>query len=72
MTTKRQRPIASGASDAERERDVQREIDTFLRALSSYPEHFARKPYLSFQQHLFSITTSGQPRTADDDRRRSR
>jgi hypothetical protein len=71
MTTKRHRPIAAGVSDAERERDVQREVDTFLRALSSYPEHFARKPYLSFQQHLFSLTTYRHTCDQGTDRRRN-
>ncbi len=69
MTTKRHRLIARGVSDAEREREVQREIDTFLRALSSYPERFAREPYLSFEQHLFSITR--HPRNADNDPHRN-
>ena len=36
---------------------VQKEIDTFLNALDSYPERFARNPYLSFEQHLFSVVT---------------
>jgi hypothetical protein len=39
----------------ERGREVQSEIDSFLRAVQSYPDRFAREPYLSFQQHLSSI-----------------
>jgi hypothetical protein len=31
------------------------EIDSFLRALYSYPERFANQPDLSFQQYLLSI-----------------
>ncbi len=33
----------------------QQEIDSFLRALYSYPERFAIQPDLSFQQYLLSI-----------------
>jgi hypothetical protein len=62
-------------SDAGRERDVRLEIDRFVRALSSYPERFAREPYLSFQQHLSSIVTATHPHSANhssnEDRRRS-
>ncbi len=71
MTTKRHRPIARGVSGLERERNAQREIDTFLHALSSYPEHFARKPYLSFEKHLFGIMTSARAHTADNNHRRN-
>lgn len=38
-----------------RKREVHREIENFLRALSSYPDGFARDPYLSFEQHLFTV-----------------
>lgn len=67
MISKQYHPITLGVSDAEREREVQLEIENFLRALDSYPDHFAREPHLSFEQHLFSIaaeeeTCSGQPR----------
>jgi hypothetical protein len=33
----------------------QHEIDSFLRALYSYPDRFAHQPDLSFQQYLSSI-----------------
>jgi hypothetical protein len=45
-------PITAGFTDATREVEVQREIDHFLLALSSYPEHFADDPCLSFEQYL--------------------
>jgi len=32
------------------------DIQNFLRALRSYPTHFARHPRTSFQQHLFNIS----------------
>jgi hypothetical protein len=63
MATKRHRRMSMGASELERQLEVRREIDTFLRAVNSYPEHFAREPYVSFEQHLFSITAkSGNDR----------
>jgi hypothetical protein len=58
--------------DVEREnevRRVQREIDSFLRAVNSYPDRFAREPYLSFQQHLSNIVTAEPPPRTDDDSR---
>ena len=57
MKTKksRQRLHAPGNS---REHDVHQEIDKFLQALSSYPDRFAREPYLSFQQHLSSFVAA--------------
>jgi hypothetical protein len=58
MKTTKHHASGSPVSDAEREHDVQREIDSFLRAVSSYPDRFAREPYLSFQQHLSSIVTA--------------
>jgi len=36
-------------------RDVQQEVDSFLRAINSYPERFASDPRISFEQHLGSI-----------------
>jgi hypothetical protein len=33
----------------------QQEIDSFLKALYSYPDRFAHQPDLSFQQYLLSI-----------------
>ena len=51
----RQRVPAPGNSN---EHDVHREIDNFLQALSSYPDRFAREPYLSFQQHLSSFVAA--------------
>ncbi len=47
--------VVGKAGATRRDGDVRREIENFLRALSSYPERFARDPYLSFEQHLFSI-----------------
>ncbi len=55
------------------ERDVQQEIDNFLRALSSYPDRFAHEPYLSFQQHLSRVlaATHSLGTHTDEARRRS-
>jgi hypothetical protein len=65
MKTKKHQGIDSRVAEV-RERDAQREIDSFLRALSSYPDRFAREPYLSFQQHLSSIVNTC-PRGTDKD-----
>jgi len=75
MKTKKQARQTLHRSETPRESDVQQEIDSFLRALSSYPDRFAREPYLSFQQHLSSIATEGhRPNTThsnSEDRHRS-
>lgn len=39
----------------------QKEIDSFLRALYSYPDRFAHQPDLSFQQYLLSIPSPPDP-----------
>jgi hypothetical protein len=66
MKTKRHHPTDFRAADATREHQAQQEIDSFLRALRSYPEHFAREPYLSFQQHLSSIVTAAHAPGTDE------
>jgi len=60
MNSTQFRPIVLGNSDTERQREVQHEIDNFLQALNSYPDRFAREPYLTFEQHLFSIAAAGR------------
>jgi len=69
MKIKRHHATDLRVSDVERENEVQREIDSFLRAVNSYPDRFAREPYLSFQQHLSNIVTSEPPPGADEDSR---
>ena len=66
MKTKRQDATRSGVAET-REHEAQREIDSFLRAVSSYPDRFAQEPYLSFQQHLSSIVTAAHAHGADED-----
>jgi hypothetical protein len=58
MKIKNRQATDSLTSDAQRGYQAQREIDSFLRAVTSYPDRFAREPYLSFQQHLSSIVTA--------------
>jgi hypothetical protein len=70
MKTRKHRSVTVGAADARREREVRREIETFFRALSSYPDRFARNPYLSFEQHLFSIASGDQQAAACESRQR--
>jgi len=60
MTNKQRSSV--GRSDSERQIEVRQEIDTFLRAVNSYPERFAREPYLSFEQHLFSMAADHRHR----------
>lgn len=69
MRTKTHRPLAVGVSDDTRAREVQQEIEDFLRALHSYPDRFADDPCLSFEQHLFSVL--GAERTCCEERRTS-
>jgi hypothetical protein len=53
---------------AVRQREVEREMENFLRALTSYPDRFARDPDLSFQQHLFSVAAR-RPAVGEERRR---
>jgi hypothetical protein len=58
MKMRKHRPITTAISGANREHEVQQEIETFLAALNSYPDRFACNPCLSFEQHLFSLATA--------------
>jgi len=66
MKTRKQDATALRVSDPAHEREVRREIESFLRAISSYPDRFAHEPCLSFQQHLSSIVTATHPPSIDD------
>ena len=65
------RPATAGLSDATRDREVRQEIEIFLNALSSYPDRFARDPYVSFEEHLFIVTAENQLSAGGGERRRS-
>ena len=52
-----------------RQREVQKEIDGFLRALNSYPDRVAQEPFLSFEEHLLRIV-SAKHGAAEEARRR--
>ena len=67
----RHHPATVGFSDATRDREVRQEIENFLNALSSYPDRFARDPYVSFEEHLFFVTAENQVSAVGSDRRRS-
>ena len=43
----------------------QQDIDSFLRALYSYPDRFAHQPDLSFQQYLLSIPSPPDTHSRD-------
>lgn len=71
MLSRQHRAADTALSDAAREREVRREIADFLIALSSYPDRFARDPYLSFEQHLLLVGVSNPLSATGGDRRRS-
>jgi len=40
---------------ADRDEEVQREIQNFLQALRTYPDRFAQEPQLSFERHFWRV-----------------
>lgn len=55
--------LRSGAKPDQQQ--AEREIQTFLEALNSYPQSFAQDPCLSFEQHLVALASEqGKPETA--------
>jgi hypothetical protein len=66
MKVKRREATGLRVSDCAREYEVRREIDSFLRAINSYPDRFAREPCLSFEQHLSSIVTRADPPSTEE------
>ena len=65
MKTKKHHAADLYAANPTRDHEAQQEIDSFLRAVRSYPDRFAREPYLSFQQHLSRIATADHPPSTD-------
>jgi hypothetical protein len=59
MKTQKYQPERLNAAEAIRRQEVQQEIENYLLALSSYPERFANDPYVSFEQHLYSMMAAG-------------
>jgi len=51
-------------SASSRNEQTQQEIQNFLLAVRSYPDHAAKDPGLTFRQHLCSVLATGdnQPR----------
>ena len=66
MKVKKHYAADSLGSDADRELEVQQEIDSFLRAVSSYPDRFARGALLEFPaapiQHRHRNSHAGHER----------
>lgn len=60
MKSQKYQPGNLSVAETIRRQEVQQEIDNYLRALSSYPERFADDPYVSFEQHLYSMMAAGQ------------
>jgi hypothetical protein len=65
MKTKKH-PVDLRVANSTRENEAQQEIESFLRALRSYPDRFAREPCLSFRQHLSSIVTAAHASSTDE------
>ena len=70
MKTSKHRSVAPAVLRVVSEKHNQREIENYLKALSSYPDRFARDPELSFEQHLCSLVYA-QPMRTGVERRRS-
>ena len=51
----RRRQVRVGNQRLSGNEQVRREIQSFLRALHSYPERFARDPDVSFEEHRSSL-----------------
>lgn len=68
MKTSKHRRITPASSSAAFEREAQREIEHFKRALNSYADRFASEPHLSFEQHFFRLAATS--RMTDGDARR--
>jgi hypothetical protein len=49
------RTLQQGERSRPANRQAHMEIQSFLRALDSYPERFSREPDVSFEQHLSSL-----------------
>jgi len=60
MSTTKINAIGLNLVEFKREHQAQQEIDTFLKAISSYPESFSNNPNLSFEEHLFMVTAQNQ------------
>jgi hypothetical protein len=59
MKTQKYQPESLSVVESIRRREVEKEIENFLLALSSYPDRFAQDPCVSFEQHLFSMMAAG-------------
>lgn len=51
----------AGGSPTSANEQVRSEIQSFLRALDSYPERFALSPGISFEEHLGSLVEASEP-----------
>jgi hypothetical protein len=65
MKSRKRREARFGIAAGSRERAIRGEMKSFLLALSSYPDRFARDPYISFEQHLFSIVAAHRSAASD-------
>jgi hypothetical protein len=57
--------VSLDVAELKRQYQADLEIQTFLKAISSYPDSFSRDPELSFEDHLFTvIAQNDQPHFA--------
>ena len=63
----RARDVRAGRSPVTGNDQVRIEIQSFLQALRSYPERFARNPRLTFEEHCSGLaqTAKAEPRRRD-------
>jgi hypothetical protein len=61
--------MASGLCDSAHTREVQQEIENFRKALTSYPDHFAHDPHLSFEEYLFRLAAQANREVAAADKK---
>jgi len=54
MKTQR-RQVQVGGQRLQKNEQVRREIQSFLQALHSYPEHFSKNPDITFEEHHSSL-----------------
>jgi hypothetical protein len=47
--------VTAGEKSKSVDEQVRREIQTFLQALNSYPESFARNPGITFEEHCSKL-----------------
>ncbi len=58
--------ILQRCADVPEQEQFQQELDVYVAALYSYPVRLAKNPFLSFEDHLFSVTSGENASWAED------